>query len=217
MKLVTVRSYSLLTRLFPVLVLLCAYSYLEKEVGSILTHYGAIKTVSEKIGKTGVHIRELPEMKTDFENLVRKKVEIASSLFGAQSEAALYELLLLKAREADVSIVSMSPRPRRPGSGYTELPLSLDVSGSFDEIARFTSLVENVNRLMRVDELVMSKDHDGSVLAAIKLLVYMYTDTASSPSTAKGKLEAPFQKRENYLAELGNVLQVKITPPCVNL
>jgi Tfp pilus assembly protein PilO len=213
MTVITARSYKILTWLLPMLVVLSAYTWLEKEAGGIFSRIAGTRTVSEKIRKTGVHIRELPEMKTDYENLARKKAAIASSLFGAQSEAGLYELLMLKAREADVSIVSMTPRPRRASTGFTELPLSLDVAGAFDNITRFTGMIENVNRLMRVDELSMSKDRDSKVVAAIKLLVYVYSDTLSPPQSSKGKLEAAFQKRESYLAELRNVLQVKITPP----
>jgi Tfp pilus assembly protein PilO len=209
---ITARSYKMLTWLLPVLVALSAYSWLEKEIGAIASHIEGIKTISAKIRKTGIHIRELPEMKSDYEGLVRKKAAIASSLFGAQSEASLYELLMLKARDADVSIVAMTPRPRRPGSGFSELPLSLDVAGAFDNIGQFTGMIENVNRLMRVDELSMSKDHDGRLVAAIKLLVYVYSDTGVPPAVVKSKLEAAYQKRENYLAELQKALQVQITP-----
>ena len=140
MTVITARSYKILTWLLPMLVVLSAYTWLEKEAGGIFSRIAGTRTVSEKIRKTGVHIRELPEMKTDYENLARKKAAIASSLFGAQSEAGLYELLMLKAREADVSIVSMTPRPRRASTGFTELPLSLEVAGAFDNIARFTGI-----------------------------------------------------------------------------
>jgi Tfp pilus assembly protein PilO len=213
MTVIATRSYRILTWLLPALVALSAYSWLEKEAGEIVSRVSAMGAVSAKIRKTGIHIRELPEMKTDYEKLVRKKAAIASSLFGAQSEAGLYELLLQKAREADVSIIAMAPRPQRTASGFTELPLSLEVAGGFDDIARFTGLVENVNRLMRVEELALSKDRDGRVVAAIRLLVYMYSDTSSLPPASKSKLDAAFQKRETYLAELENVLQVKISPP----
>lgn len=214
MTFISTRSYKILTPLLPVLVLLCAYSLLEKEINAIFSHVESIGTVSTKIRKTGTHIRELPEMKADFENLARKQAAIASSLFGSESESGLYELLMLKARDADVSIVSMTPRPRRAGTGFSELPLSLEVSGPYDNIARFTGMIENVHRLMRVDEFSMGKDRDGRIVAEIRLLVYMYADTgATPPSATKSKLEAAFQKRENYLAELQNVLQVQMPPP----
>jgi Tfp pilus assembly protein PilO len=216
MTIVSARNYTILTWLLPVFIIIGARDLLWSQLESAYSHIGNIGTFSDQIRRTGIHIRELPEMKSDYENLVRKKAVIASSLFGASSEAGLYELLILKAREADVSIVSVTPRPRRIDAGFAEQPLSLEATGNYNCLARFINEIEKVNRLMRVEELSMAKDRGGMLTAEIRLLVYMYVDTLPTASkTAKGgnRQENAFQERDTYLSDLQKALGVTITPP----
>lgn len=215
MTIVSARSYTILTWLLPAVIIIGARDILLPQLESAYSHIVNINTLSGQIRSTGIHIRELPEMKNDYENLVRKKAVIASSLFGTASEAGLYELLMLKAREADVSIVSVTPRPRRIDAGFAEQPLSLEVAGNYNCLARFTNGIEKVNRLMRVEELSMAKDRGGMLTAEIRLLVYMYVDTlpAASRGSRGVKQENAFQERETYIADLQKALGVTITPP----
>ena len=212
MTIVSARSYRILTWLLPLLVVFTARDLLWTQCCEVYAHIVNIRAGSERIRKTGADVRELPEMKSDYEQLVRTKTKIASSLFGATSQTGLYDLLMQKAEEASVSIVAVSPRPQRTDAGFAELPLSLEVTGGFDNIALFINEIERVNRLMRVEELSMARDQAGRVLADIRLLAYMYSDTIGPFKTAKGKQDAAYQKRENYLADLQKALEVKIAP-----
>jgi Tfp pilus assembly protein PilO len=215
MTLVSARSYRVLAWLIPVLIVIGARDLLLARLDDAYEHFLSMRHNAERVRRTGVHVRELPDMRRDFEDLARKKAAIASSLFGSASEAALYELLMQKARETDVAIVSVTPRLRRAGSGFVEQPLSLEVAGNYNGIAKFTNAIEKVGRLMRVEELAMEKDRSGRLTAAIQLLVYMYSDTlAAAPGAAKTRgQEAASQNRAAYLADLRAALAVTITPP----
>jgi Tfp pilus assembly protein PilO len=210
MTLVSARSYRMLTWLLPLVVVFAARDPLWTQCETVYAHIVNIRAGAERIRKTGVDVRELPEMKSDYEQLVRKKMKIASSLFGASSQTAFYDLLMQKAEESDVSIVAVSPKPMRTDAGFAELPLSLGVTGSFDKIAQFVNEIEKVNRLMRVEELAMAKDPAGRLVADIRLLAYMYSDTLGSAKASKGKQEAVYQKREEYLGDLQKALNVTI-------
>jgi hypothetical protein len=152
-------------------------------------------------------------MKNDFERLAEKKMAIAMSLLGEKSEASLYDLLMLKARETGVSVVSVTPRPQRRSAGFIELPLQLEASGPFNGLARFTAAVENVNRIMRVEELALEKDRAGRLTASMRLLVYLYSDTLGGPAKHKGAPESGSASRAGYRADLAAALQVVIPPP----
>ena len=209
------RTYAILTWLLPLLIVIGARDLLWRQVETVYGRIIAIGDVADRIRKTGVHIRELPEMKGDFERLAQKKTEIASSLFGPKSEASLYELLMLKARDASVTIAAVTPRPQRSDAGFVELPLSLEVTGSYDNLARFVNGIENVNRLMHVQEVDLARDRTGRLAASLRLLVYMYSDTigtAKPAASVKSKQTAASQNRETYLADLANALAVKIAP-----
>jgi Pilus assembly protein, PilO len=212
MTLASARSFRILTWLLPVVIIFAARDALWTQCSAVYTHIVNIKAGAERIRKTGVDVRELPEMKSDYEGLVRKKTTIASSLFGASSQTALYDLLMEKAGEAGVAIVAVVPKPQRIEAGFADLPLSLEVAGGFDRLALFVNGIEKVNRLMRVEELAMAKDRGGRLVAEIKLLAYMYSGTLGPASAAKGKPEAPYQKREEYLGNLQKALEAKITP-----
>jgi hypothetical protein len=138
---------------------------------------------------------------------------IASSLLGARSEASLYDLLMIKAAETDAAIVSVSPRPQRSNAGFAELPLAIEAAGTFNCLARFIAAIENVNRLMRIEELVMSKDREGRLSASLQLLVYRSIDSlASAPKTGKGakRQETVYLRREQYRTDLERALAVEV-------
>ena len=213
MTLVTVRNYKMLVWIMPVLLVVLMRGPLLDQAAAAYDHIKTIRLHSASIKKTGVTMGELPEMKNDFERLAHKKMAIASSLLGAGSEASLYDLLMLKAAETDAAIVSVSPRPQRSDEGFAELPLVIEAAGTFNGLARFIAAIENVNRLMRVEELVMSKDREGRLTASMRLLVYRSTDSVSpAPKTGKGgkHRDAAYLKGEQYREDLERALSVTI-------
>jgi Tfp pilus assembly protein PilO len=212
MTLISLRSYRILSWGMPLLVLFIARDLLWTECSAIYSHVVNIQAGSERIRKTGVDVRELPEMKSDYEQLAREKMKIASSLFGAKAQTGLYDLLMQKAGEASVSIVAVAPKPQKTEAGFVELPLALEVTGSFDSIALFVNVIEKVNRLMRVEDLAVAKDQTGRLSAGIRLLAYLYSDTLGPSGTGKGKKDAVYRKREEYLADLHKALEVQIAP-----
>jgi len=123
---------------------------------------------------------------------------------------------MLKAEETGATIVSVTPRQQRGGADFAELPLFIEAAGSFNSLALFTAAIENVNRLMRVEELVMSKDREGRLIASMQVLVYRSVDSISIlTNTGKGgkRREGEYLKREQYRAELERVLAMEIPPP----
>jgi len=214
MTIASVRTYRILAWLLPIGMVVLARDLLWNRVEAIYDHATAIQSFSALCHRTGVHIRELPDMKNDFERLAHKKMGIASSLLGATSEAfSLYDLLMLKAGEAGVSVVTVTPRPQRLDAGFAELPLLLEVSGSYHGLARFTASVENVNRLMRVEELAMSRDRGGRLTETMKIVAYRLSDSLAAGKPGKGKKAAVYENRGQYLAELNAALTVTIAPP----
>ncbi|MBN1128444.1 MAG: type 4a pilus biogenesis protein PilO [Chitinispirillaceae bacterium] len=206
----SVRNYKLLTWLLPLLLLVALRDPVKQQAATMLDRLQTVRTLSERIRSTGVHVRELPEMKNDLERLAHKKMEIASSLLGARSEAGLYELLMLKARENNADIIAITPRQQRAGGDFVELPLAIEAAGGYYDLGRFVGAIENVNRLMRIEGLVMEKDREGRLTAAIDILVYRSADTIANKVPGRGRQEPPFQKREQYLADLEKALSVKI-------
>jgi Tfp pilus assembly protein PilO len=213
MKAVSVRSYRILVWVLPVFLVVAARGLFLRQAETAYGNVAAAVSTSARISSTGIYVRELPEMKSDLELLANKKMAIASSLLGARYEAVLYDLLMLKARETGVSIVSIAPRPARAAAGFTELPVTLEAGGSYDNLAQFTNAIETVGRLMRVEELVMGKDRTGALIATIRLLAYRYEDSLLAGAPKKGRQETVFEKREQYIADLKGALSVVLTPP----
>jgi hypothetical protein len=120
---------------------------------------------------------------------------------------------MLKAGETGAAIVSVTPRVRQAGTAYGGVPLSLEVAGSFNTLARFIAAIENVNRLMRVEELLLSKDREGRLTASLQLLVYRASDTLASEDSASGRKSAAIKRRDQYHADLEKALAVEIPQP----
>jgi Tfp pilus assembly protein PilO len=215
MTLFTARNYRILVWLLPIGLVVLSRDLLWSRVEAVYDNASAIQSLSARYRKTGVHIRELPDIKNDFEKLAHKKMEISSSLLGATSEAvSIYELLMLKAGETGVSVVTITPRPQRFDAGFAELPLVLEACGSYHGLARFTAAIENVNRIMRVEECAMSKDRSGRLTQTMKILVYRSADLPGDNDRGRGKkaAAAEFEKRGQYLADLNAALAVIVAP-----
>jgi len=219
MTIISARNYRILVWLLPIGLVVLARDLLWSRVEAVYDNVSAIQSLSARYRKTGVHIRELPDIKNDFEKLAHKKMEISSSLLGATSEAvSIYELLMLKAGEAGgagVSVVTITPRPQRLDAGFAELPLVLEACGSYHGLARFTAAIENVNRIMRVEECAMSKDRSGRLTETMKILVYRAADSPGDNERGRGKkaATAEFEKRGQYLADLNAALAVTVALP----
>jgi Tfp pilus assembly protein PilO len=206
----SVRAYRLLTWLLPVLIVVACRGLLLDRAAAVGNRLRTFRSLSERIDRTGIHVRQIPEMKNDFERLALKKMEIATSLLGKKSEASLYALIMATAQEAGVAVTVIVPRQERVAEGFLELPLSIEAAGTYGNLARFTGALENVGRIMRVEELAFEKERSGRLTESLRLLVYLYSDTLGGAVLQKGKPAVGFQNREEYLADLTEALRVSI-------
>ncbi|RKZ26717.1 hypothetical protein DRQ20_02300 [bacterium] len=71
---------------------------------------------------------------------------------------------------------------------YAVIPISIQVSGSYHEIARFLAAINNLSRIVNVENLTLAPGREGGVTASFLAKTYIATEvTGEKKPTKKGK------------------------------
>lgn len=202
------RAYRLLSVLIPLLLLLLSRGMILSRMDRVREAHSLARLERQRIENSGAQMRALPELKADFESLARKKAEIASSLFPATSEASLYELLFVKSDEANATVVSVSSLPKRRGPDYDEVPLQLQAIGSYNELSLLVNRIETSNRILHVDNLRMSLNSRGELMAELDVTAYLQREDSSAALNPKRRAQPV--SAQAYLDALQRSLHVQM-------
>lgn len=208
-----VRTYRILQWLIPALVLLFGRGLLLNEWAELRASRSALRTEQKKIEQTGVHVRRLPDLKKDFENLAIKRVETSASLFDTDHQANIYEVLLVKAGENGVSLLNVSPGTARKKDGYDELPVSIELSGSYHALGGYLNVIESLNRLLRVQSISLRRERDGSLEASAEVIAYLYDGSGNEEVHESRARVGKTGSASDYMNALQKALAVAMTPP----
>jgi type IV pilus assembly protein PilO len=122
----------------------------------------------------------------DKENLKKKfdeydsKIEVYEKKLPAQQEIPdLLESLSKMARNADISIVGITPVPSklqkdRKGQVYKEIPILITAKSGYHELGRFLSNMENTDRFMKVVDIKIRANAAAPKRHDVELMVYTY-------------------------------------------
>jgi type IV pilus assembly protein PilO len=209
-KMNNIRSYKILQWLLPVFFLFLTRGILQSQWEEFQNSQRAVTAQQKKMEQTGLHIRKLPDLKKDFENLALKKVETSASLFDLNHQANIYEVLLVKAGENGVTLTNVSAGAAKKSDGYYELPVKIQVSGGFHVLGKYINIIENLSRLLRVQEILLSRDNDGNLSATLEVIAYLYDENKKEELAVKQDLSG--NTKPDYVENLQQALSAKISP-----
>ncbi len=95
---------------------------------------------------------------------------------------AVLKELTTKGGESRVKITLFKPGKSKKERNYTEKPINIAMEGGYHQIARFLSAVNNIPRVVNVENLQLTRASSGFLSATMKAIIY----TSSTGSKTKG-------------------------------
>ena len=90
--------------------------------------------------------------------------------------------LTTKGGESRVKITLFKPEKSKKEKNYTEKSISIAMEGGYHEIARFLAAVNNIPRVVNVENLQLARTSSGELSATMKAIIY----ASSTGSGTKG-------------------------------
>ena len=136
--------------------------------------YFAYLPKHKKIGKLGSEYKELSEKldrarKTAKKlNYYRTKMKAAEAQFNIVMKAlpekkeipALLSNISQAARDAGLDITKFQPNAQKPKEFYAEVPISINVSGNYHNVAMFFDKISNLPRIVTINTVKIAPEKE---------------------------------------------------------
>jgi len=129
-----------------------AYLPKHKKIGKLESEY---KELAQKLDRARKTAKQL--------NYYRTKMKAAEAQFNIVMKAlpekeeipALLAGISQAARDAGLDITKFQPTAEKPKEFYAEVPISINVSGSYHNVAMFFDKISNLSRIVTISALKM--------------------------------------------------------------
>lgn len=87
--------------------------------------------------------------------------------------------------EVGLENILFQPQPEQPKEFYATIPVRLDLIGSFQKLETFFDKISKLNRILKVENLSMTRQHDNSLIqVSCTIETYRFIE---KPATPPGK------------------------------
>ena len=111
----------------------------------------------------------LPKFKAEFAKLEEQLNEALTQLPNKKEIPTLLTNLATLAKDNGLEVVSFSPKGEASKGFYAEVPASLDLVGTFHQIAEFAQAVGKLSRIVNLSDLDLSSPNVADNLAVLKI------------------------------------------------
>ncbi|MDY0211470.1 MAG: type 4a pilus biogenesis protein PilO [Desulfuromonadaceae bacterium] len=130
----------------------------------------------------------LPKFKAEYEDM-KRRLDLALNELPNQKEIpSLLSSIAGLARDNGLEVLQFKPENEVVKNFYAEVPVSLDLKGSYHQMALFCQAVSRIARIVNVKDIKLSKPQQdsGTTLLSVscRTVTYRFIET---PSTEKGK------------------------------
>jgi Tfp pilus assembly protein PilO len=114
------------------------------------------------------------ELQRTHGQLEAKLSVLTSGLGDAADLSALLQMLIGKAREADIRFVRMEPQQQSIGTDFIRYPVVLDMTTTYHSLGRFISAMEATPQSVRVNRLAMSATVAGTLNVRVLVTCFLH-------------------------------------------
>lgn len=143
---------------------------------------GEISKQREDIEKSQHMAMKLDELKVENEKLKLRLAELSEQLPNEKEVSALLEEVSDAAKDAGLKVISWKPSPRRihPSKIVYEVPVSVNMTGSFHRLAYFFSSLTRMDRIVNISDINLANPKTEGTEATLKVTFTAVTFTAAS-------------------------------------
>lgn len=159
---------------------------------------GEIAKQQEDIDKSRHMAMKLDELKVANERLKQRLAELSEQLPEEKEVSSLLEEVSEKAIEAGLKVISWKPSSRRmhPSKIVFEVPVSVNMSGSFHRLAFFFSSLTKMDRIVNISNISLTGPKLKGTEAILNVTFTAVTFTAASDEGLQATDKKPKKKKK---------------------
>jgi len=160
-----------------------AYLPKHKEIGKLENEY---KNLSAKLKKAKNNAKQLNYWRTQMKAAEAQFNIVMKALPEKEEIPTLLDGISQAARDAGLEITKFQPNPELPKEFYAEVPLSINVVGSYHNVAMFFDRISNLPRIVTIDMLKMTPQSDSvNLTTASTAVTYKFIEPVKKKKTKK--------------------------------
>jgi len=148
-------------------------------------------SVQQELAKAKKNAAEL----NDWRNRMKKKEAQYKQVMRALPEKEEIPSLLAgisqAGKDAGLEFLLFQPKPESQKDFYAEIPVDINVSGSYHQVAVFLDKVANLPRIVNIRDIKMvprSKEGEGNALTTVcQAVTYKFIESAPQKQTTRGR------------------------------
>jgi type IV pilus assembly protein PilO len=146
---------------------------------------------SNDLTRAKASVADLPRFQAEFAAL-HERYEMAAELLPVEKEMpGILRRITLAGQQCGVEFESFRPEAEIVKDHYVEIPIQLDVTGSYHEVGQFLAELSNMQRIMKISNLQVTanaKASDDGTTTQARFTVTAYTlDANAAAAAAAGK------------------------------
>lgn len=141
--------------------------------------------------------KELPGLKEEFNKAEIQLKEVMKALPESKEIPSLLESISLSGQEAGLEFILFQPGNERNQSFYAEIPVSIQISGKYHNVAVFFDKVSRLPRIVNIKDILMKVDQtkkNNDLITTCTAVTYKFLDI-KEPEVSEKK-GAPKKKIE---------------------
>jgi len=141
--------------------------------------------------------KNLPKVKEEMNNAESQLKVVMKALPETKEIPTLLEGISLSGQDAGLEFVLFQPGNERNQSFYAEIPVSIQVSGKYHNVALFFDKVARLPRIVNIQDINMKPDpakKNNELITACTAVTYKFLDAKAAAPAVKGKKGAAKKK-----------------------
>lgn len=131
---------------------------------------------------------EVDKLKLELAESEGKLKQVLSFLPDQKEIPGLLDNISQLGAEVGLENILFQPQPEQPREFHAAIPIRLDIVGTYHELGVFLDRLSKLNRILKVENLNLTKQKDGSDLqVGATVVTYRFVDTPPQPSTPPKK------------------------------
>jgi len=155
------------------------------------------KELEKKLSADKKIAKNLPKLQEEMNNAESQLKVVMKALPETKEIPTLLESISLSGQDAGLEFVLFQPGNEQDKSFYAEIPVSIQVSGKYHNIAVFFDKVARLPRIVNIQDINMKPDpakKNTELITACTAVTYKFLDAKAAAPAVKGKKGAAKKK-----------------------
>ena len=148
-----------------------------------------LNQVKQELAKAKKNAEELNDWRNKMKQKETQYKTVMRALPEKEEIPSLIAGISQAGKDAGLEFLLFQPKPENAKDFYAEIPVDIEVSGTYHEVAVFFDKVSNLRRIVNIRNIKMASQGQGDTGGALKTIcqAVTYKFIESSPKTQKGR------------------------------